>query len=64
VPFDAYRASGAPGADDMGNMFQFYVDNEEAFVAARDIEYARKLNPDLQSFEQWLTAHKDAFKDL
>jgi hypothetical protein len=28
IPFDTYRASGAPGAADMGNMFQFYHDFE------------------------------------
>ena len=59
----AYRASG-PGAADMANMFQFYVDFESQFVAARDLSVARKLNPELQSFEAWLMAHADAFKDL
>ena len=61
---EAYRASGGPGAADMANMFQFYVDFESQFVAARDLSSARKLNPELQSFEQWLTAHAGDFKDL
>ena len=60
----AYRASGGPVAADMANMFQFYVDFESQFVAARDLSTARKLNPELQSFEEWLTAHADAFKEL
>jgi hypothetical protein len=28
VPFDTWRKSGAPGAEDMANMFQFYHDFE------------------------------------
>jgi uncharacterized protein YbjT (DUF2867 family) len=53
---DAYRALGFPGADDLGNMFQFYRDFSDDFVAARSVEKSRKLNPKLQSFEQWLAA--------
>jgi uncharacterized protein YbjT (DUF2867 family) len=60
----AYRASGGPGAEDMANMFQIYIDFEGQFTAARDLSVARKLDPELQSFEAWLTAHADAFKDL
>ena len=53
---EAYRALGFPGADDLGNMFQFYRDFNDDFVAARSVEKSRKLNPKLQSFEQWLAA--------
>ena len=53
----AYRALGFPGADDLGNMFQFYRDFNDDFVAARSVEKSRKLNPTLQSFQQWLDAN-------
>ena len=53
----AYRALGFPGADDLGNMFQFYRDFNDDFVAARSVEKTRKLNPKLQSFQQWLDAN-------
>ena len=53
---EAYRALGFPGADDLGNMFQFYRDFNTDFVAARSVEKTRKLNPRLQSFTQWLAA--------
>jgi len=56
----AYRALGFPGADDLGNMFQFYRDFNDDFVAARSLETTRKLNPKLQSFDQWLAANKKA----
>jgi uncharacterized protein YbjT (DUF2867 family) len=49
-----YRSFGFPGAEDMGNMFQFYHDFEEVVNKVRDVEFSRKLNPELQSFRQWL----------
>jgi uncharacterized protein YbjT (DUF2867 family) len=49
-----FRAFGFPGADDLGNMFQYYRDFETEFRAPRDVEATRKLNPQLQSFRQWL----------
>jgi uncharacterized protein YbjT (DUF2867 family) len=54
IAFDDYRALGFPGADDLGNMFQFYHDFADEFQQRRDVEYAKTLNPELQSFETWL----------
>jgi uncharacterized protein YbjT (DUF2867 family) len=51
---DVYRGFGFPGADDLGNMFQFYRDFEEDCNTVRDVSRSRELNPDLQSFDQWL----------
>jgi len=59
VPFDVYRGLGFPGADDLGNMFQFKHDFEEYYCSARPIDAVRALNPRLQSFEMWLAAKKD-----
>jgi len=55
---EAYRGFGFPGAEDLGNMFQFYSDFEDYFVGARNIEATRALNPKLQSFDQWLAKNK------
>ena len=57
VPFDVYRKLGFPGADDLGNMFQYKHDFEREFCAARPIEQARALYPRLQTFRQWLVHH-------
>lgn len=57
VPADVFRGFGFPGADDLGNMFQFKRDFEEAFCGARDLELARSLNPGLLTFEAWLAAN-------
>jgi uncharacterized protein YbjT (DUF2867 family) len=54
ISFDDYRAFDFPCADDLGNMFQFYHDFADEFQQSRNLEYARTLNPDLQSFETWL----------
>lgn len=55
---EAYRQLGFPGADDLGNMFQFYRDFEEYFCGSHDPAFARSLNPALQTFEQWLAQNK------
>jgi len=54
IPPNVYRSFDFPGADDMGNMFQFKRDFNEDYVGARDIEFARKLNPELMNFDAWL----------
>jgi uncharacterized protein YbjT (DUF2867 family) len=56
---DAFRGLGFPGAEDLGNMFQFYRDFEEHFRQTRDPQFARSLNPELQNFETWLAQNKD-----
>jgi uncharacterized protein YbjT (DUF2867 family) len=58
VPPEVFRGFGFPGADDLGNMFQYKRDFETEFRAQRDVEQSRALNPSLQSFAQWLEAHK------
>jgi uncharacterized protein YbjT (DUF2867 family) len=50
-----YRSFGFPGADDLGNMFQFKRDFNDMFCAARSLDESRALNPGLQSYEQWLS---------
>jgi uncharacterized protein YbjT (DUF2867 family) len=58
VPFDVYRSFGFPGAEDLGNMFQFKHDFEDYFCGVRDIESAKKLNPAMQSLDNWLEKNK------
>jgi len=56
---EQFRNFGFPGAEDLGNMFQFKHDFEDYFCGARDPEVARGLNPGLLSFSQWLARWKD-----
>lgn len=57
VPAEVYRGFGFPGADDLGNMFQFYDEFEKELNKTRDVGMSKQLNPDLLNFEQWLTKY-------
>ena len=59
VPPEVYRGFGFPGAEDLGNMFQFKRDFEEYFCGARNLAFSRSINPALQTFEAWLAANQD-----
>ena len=54
VPFDVFRGLGFPGADDVGNMFQFKHDFEKEYCGSRSIEFSKSLNSELKSFDEWL----------
>jgi uncharacterized protein YbjT (DUF2867 family) len=56
---EAFRNFGFPGAEDLGNMFQFKRDFEQEFCGARDLGVSRELNPRLQTFARWLAEHKN-----
>ena len=59
VPPEVYRTFGFPGADDLGNMFQYKRDFETQFCAARDVAFSKSINPKLQNFTEWVKANKD-----
>ena len=56
---EVFRSFGFPGADDMGNMFQFKADFESLYCGNRPLALSRELNPKLQTFAQWLASNKD-----
>jgi len=58
MPPAQYRALGFPGADDLGNMFQFKRDFERTYCASRSIACSRELNPRLLTFRDWLARNK------
>ena len=51
---EQYRGFGFPGADDLGNMFQFYHDFDTLCNSTRDVNYSRELNPELKSLDKWV----------
>jgi uncharacterized protein YbjT (DUF2867 family) len=55
---EVYRGFGFPGADDLGNMFQYNRDFSSEFCKARDLSTSKELNPSLQSLDTWLAANK------
>ena len=51
-----------PGAQDLASMFEFnrlHISNRK-----EDLEESRRLYPKMQTFESWLTANKEKFKDI
>jgi uncharacterized protein YbjT (DUF2867 family) len=52
---EVYRGFGFPGAEDLGNMFQFKRDFQEVFCGHREVEASRSLLPSLKTFEEWLS---------
>ena len=55
---EAFRGFGFPGAEDLGNMFQFKRDFEDYYCGARSLAVSRALNPELLTFDAWLAANK------
>ena len=51
---DLYRGFGFPGADELGNMFQFYDEFADELNKTRDVARSRELNPELMDFKSWL----------
>lgn len=56
---EVYRGLGFPGADDLGNMFQFKRDFSGDYCGVRSVETSRSLNPELLSFKAWLAENGD-----
>lgn len=54
-PFPRSRGNAC---DEMGNMFQVYRDFEREVLGARSAGAARSLNPELQTFDQWIAKNK------
>ena len=57
VPADVYRNFGFDGADEMGNMYQYKRDFNDSFCGVRDMERVHLLNPEMQTFAQWLESN-------
>lgn len=52
-----FRMLDMRGVDEVANMFQYFTDFGREFRATHDVDLARSLNPELQSFGQWVRAN-------
>ncbi len=59
VGADAFRALPFPGAEEIGNNFQYFSEFNDEFLALRSVESMNRLNPDPQSFADFVSAHRD-----
>lgn len=56
---EVFRRFGFPGADEAGNMYQFKRDFELDYTGVRNLVTSKNLNPELQTFDSWLSRNKD-----
>ena len=50
--------SDFPGADELGNMWQFKRDFEAAYCARRELDARAPLHPGMANFATWLKANQ------
>ena len=55
---EIYRSFGFPGAEDLGNMFQFNQEFSDSYCNTRNLHESLTLNPELLSFDKWLDKYK------
>lgn len=56
---EQFRSFGFPGAEDLGNMFQFKRDFNDMYCSTRNPEVTRALHPGLETFNQWLDRNRE-----
>jgi uncharacterized protein YbjT (DUF2867 family) len=59
VSADVFRSFGFPGAEDLGNMFQFLEEFTSDVVAAHPVDETRARNPHLTTFDEWLAENAE-----
>ncbi|MGW2640949.1 NmrA/HSCARG family protein [Streptomyces sp. NPDC001348] len=55
---DQFRGLGFPGADELGNMFQYYAEFSGSYLGRRAREATRAFNPDPLSLTDFLVARR------
>lgn len=56
------RQGNFPLADDVANMFQFFIDHDQELVASRSVELSRELHPRLASFTRWAQDNRERLR--
>ncbi|WP_432510742.1 NmrA/HSCARG family protein [Kineococcus sp. SYSU DK001] len=56
---EQFRGFGFPGAQELGNMFQYYAEFPDSYNGRRDLGLAHAVNPRWSDLTGFLTAHRD-----
>lgn len=64
MPIEQFRALGFPGVEITANTLQLYRDFEDRYCGLRSLDESRKLNPEIQSLDDWFAVNKAAIKAL
>ncbi|XP_062513028.1 nmrA-like family domain-containing protein 1 [Corticium candelabrum] len=59
---EEFAAFGFPAADEIANMFRYF--QTDHFHRLKDVALTKKLNPCVQSFEDWVKANKERFESM
>lgn len=60
VTVEQYRSLGFPGAEEIANMFAFYIRGNPD----RDTKMSKKLNSEIQSFKIWVKENKEMLRKV
>jgi uncharacterized protein YbjT (DUF2867 family) len=55
---DTYRTFPFPGAEEIGNNFQYFRDFNDEFLKLRSVDSMKKLNPNPLSFADFVSSHR------
>jgi uncharacterized protein YbjT (DUF2867 family) len=56
---EQFRGFGFPGADELGNMFQYYAEFPESYNGRRDLDITHIINPGRSTLTDFLAAHRE-----
>ena len=59
IDADTFRTFPIPGVEEIGNNFQYFRDFNDEFLKFRSVESMNNLNPNPQSFADFVSAHRD-----
>jgi uncharacterized protein YbjT (DUF2867 family) len=62
VPTEVYAGFGFPGAEDLANMFRYYVEYEDSFCGMRPLDVCDKRTGGTTKLEAWIKENKGAFE--
>ena len=63
IDADTFRTFPIPGAEEIGNNFQYFRDFNDEFLQFRSVELMNELNPNPQTFAEFVSAHRDQIWD-
>lgn len=64
MSIEDFRAQRFPGVEIMANTFQIYRDFQDRYCGVRNLAESKRLNPEILSFDEWITLNKEAILAL
>jgi NmrA-like family len=58
--WEQFRSLPFPTAVTAANAFQYFAETEREFLARRDLEESRRINPQMVPLDEWLRSHRSS----